>query len=359
MSSWLERVNTLVTASGINKQILADSLGVDYSTLYRYLKGQQDMPSTVLMKLLGQLGASLADIQSTPAANNIRFRADTAGARELPTVQKTIRRFADYAWLEDTLMGEPVRELALASKLIIKRKGNEADIATLARSTRASMGFSESGPIPSFISCLQLTVKLLTYKADDKPDGFSVMEPDWGWCMAVNVAGRPVERVLFTAAHELGHMVCGHLVDAATEGNATTEIEKVADSFAGYFLVPGESLRAHWKGVNPGNIAINQLHLHGLKSIYGVSYHCLLTRLLGDKLITGTQYGYWKARLYPENTTVEPDAQQTSPSYEERLNILVLQAYQQEQIGTQKVAELLDVSFEKAWEYLREVGMND
>ncbi len=359
MSSWLDRIQTLIAASGISKQTLAEDVGVDPSTLYRYLTGKQDMPSTVLMNLLSRLGANLADVQPATMAPRIRFRSDTAGIRELPAVQKTIRRFADYAWLEDTLIGEPMRELSLASKLITKRKGSETDIATLARSTRASMGFSESGPIPSFMSCLQLTVKLLTYQLTDEPDGFSIMEPDWGWCLAVNVANRPVERVLFTAAHELGHMVCGHLGESEDGGKPTEETEKVADSFAGYFLVPSESLRAHWKGVNPSNRALNQLHLRGLKSVYGVSYHCLLTRLLNEDFITGKTFGFWKIRLYPHGSAVEPDAFQTSPAYEERLRILATQAYQQEYISTQKVAELLDMSFEETWDYLREATPND
>ena len=359
MASWLDRLHTLIAASGINKQTLAEHAGVDPSTLYRYLAGKQDMPSSVLMILLSHLGATLADVQPAPPTTNIRFRSDTAGAHELPAVQKAIRRFADYAWLEDTLMGEPVRELSLASKFISKRKGNETDISTLARSTRASMGFSESGPIPSFLSCLQLTVKLLTYRLADKPDGFSILEPDWGWCLAINVANRPIERTLFTAAHELGHMVCGHLTESVDDGKPTMEIEKVADSFAGYFLVPSESLRAHWKGVNPSNRALNQLHLRGLKAVYGVSYHCLLTRLLNEDFINGTAFGFWKSRLYPNNSPDEPDALMTSPAYEERLRILAIQAYQQEQIGMQKVAEMLDMSFEEAWEYLREATSND
>lgn len=359
MSTWLDRMNILITASGISKQTLAENAGVDPSTLYRYLTGKQDMPSTVLMNLLAHLGASMADLLPAPEAIHLRFRADTSGARELPVIQRTIRRFADYAWLEDTLMGEPVRELSLASKLITKRKGNEVDIATLARSTRAAMGFSESGPIPSFISCLQLTVKLLTYALPTQPDGFSVLEPDWGWCLAVNVANRSAERVLFTAAHELGHMVCGHLAPMADDGKSTGEVEKVADSFAGYFLVPSESLRAHWKGVNPGNRPLNQLHLHALKAIYGVSFLCLLTRLLNHDIITGKSFGYWKARLYPNNALDELAQQQPSPDYEERLRILALQAFQQEVIGVQKFAELLSISFEEAWDYLREATPND
>jgi len=361
MSTWLDRIHTLVDKSGISKQALAECAGVDPSTLYRYLKGQQDMPSTVLMHLLERMDATMADVLPAPAASHILFRSDTVGARELPAVQKVIRRFADYAWLEDMLMGEPVRELSLASKLITHRKGNEADLATLARSTRAAMGFSESGPIPSFMSCLQLTVKVLTYQLADTPDGFSVLEPDWGWCLAVNVANRPVERVLFTAAHELGHMVCGHL--DMFSGNEKTakdmEIEQVANTFAGFFLVPSESLRAHWKGVNPGNRTLNMLHLCGLKSVYGVSYDCLLTRLLNEKIITGATYGFWKSRLYPNNAPGEPDALQTSPAYEERLRILTVQAFQQEHISTLKVAELLDMSFEAAWDYLREAAQND
>jgi Zn-dependent peptidase ImmA (M78 family) len=356
MSTWLDRIHTLIATSGISKQALAESVEVDPSTLYRYLAGKQDMPSTVLMKLLARLGATLADLQPAPATAHIRFRSDTTGASELPAVQKTIRRFADYAWVEDTLMGEPVRELSLAHKLITKRKGNETDIALLARSTRVAMGLSESGPIPSFLPCLQLTVKLLTYHLAEQPDGFSVLEPDWGWCLALNVANRPVERILFTAAHELGHLVCGHFAVTGGDGKVTAEIEKVADSFAGNFLVPSESVRAHWKGVNPSNRALNLLHLHGLKSVYGVSYQCLLTRLLNEDFITGNTYGFWKERLYPQGSPAEPDALPTSTAYEERLRILVMQAYQQEHIGVQKAAELLDLSFEEAWDYLREAA---
>lgn len=68
---------------------------------------------------------------------------------------------------------------------------------------------------------------------------------------------KPIKRIRFTIAHELGHIILGHLEDEVTEINRGgisnelyQELENQADVFAGNFLVPPILLNERLKMIN-------------------------------------------------------------------------------------------------------------
>ncbi|HEV3189550.1 MAG TPA: XRE family transcriptional regulator, partial [Polyangiaceae bacterium] len=77
--------------------------------------------------------------------------------------------------------------------------------------------------------------------------GMSVAKADGGPAVVVNVWDRiSVERWIFTAAHELGHLLL-HLDAYNVEKRAEDRSEeKEADMFASYFLMPDEVFNSEW-----------------------------------------------------------------------------------------------------------------
>lgn len=83
--------------------------------------------------------------------------------------------------------------------------------------------------------------------------------------MVVNVWDRvSVERWIFTAAHELGHLLLhltSYQVDESTEDKGQ-EVE--ANTFASHLLMPEETFRKEWAGLGVGGPrAQGEEHLPG------------------------------------------------------------------------------------------------
>jgi len=92
----------------------------------------------------------------------------------------------------------------------------------------------------------------------------------------------PADRVRFTLAHELGHMVL-HTLDLKED----EAMEDEADQFAGAFLVPGDEVRLQLK-------RFDLRHLANLKSYWKVSMQILATRAGQLNLVTPYQVkSFW------------------------------------------------------------------
>jgi Zn-dependent peptidase ImmA (M78 family) len=113
--------------------------------------------------------------------------------------------------------------------------------------------------------------------ASDAFFGLSVAEEDGGPAVVVNVWERiPVERWIFTAAHELGHLVLHrpeYQIGQVEEGKTQ---EKEANLFAGHFLMPHEVFRDEWNEARGLPFVERILKV---KRIFRVSYKTVLYRL--------------------------------------------------------------------------------
>jgi Zn-dependent peptidase ImmA (M78 family) len=107
--------------------------------------------------------------------------------------------------------------------------------------------------------------------------GLSVAESDLGPAIVVNTWDRiSVERWIFTAAHELGHLVL-HAADFdATESTESPLHEKEADLFAAHFLMPDDAFHRAWAQTNGLGLYERVLKV---KRIFRVSYKTVLYRL--------------------------------------------------------------------------------
>ena len=184
-----------------------------------------------------------------------------------------------------------------------------------------------------------------------------------------------VERWIFTAAHELGHLL---LHPAEYDSNAThlpADTEREADAFASEFLMPDATFEAAWVQTDGHPLLLRVLKV---KRIFRVSYKTVLYRLGGVPAggparcgarssisiasTSGARYGKPMnqsrcSRASSPGTggrSGEPERLSRHDFVEDRLSRLVRRALQEEHISLGRSAEILGLSREQMRQRVRE-----
>jgi Zn-dependent peptidase ImmA (M78 family) len=306
----------------------------------------------------------------TPVAElrRVRFRS----FRRLNTRDQILidvgRRLGDFNNLEN-LLGDRI-EYALRAFTRDLGKESESDPAKVAAEVRERFGLGSDEPVRDLCGLLESRgIKVLPLRiASDAFFGLSVAEADGGPAVAVNIWDRiSVERWIFTAAHELGHLVL-HLEDYQVDCKAEEEKqEKEANLFASHFLMPPEVFRKEWNETY-GMPFVDRVFK--VKRMFRVSYRTVLYRL-GETGAFGPEIwqrfqGEYKRRFgrtllkddepaalaadafrasFPESSRAgEPEDLSPADFMEDRLLRLVRRAVETEAITLSRGAEILGLS---------------
>lgn len=241
---------------------------------------------------------------------------------------------------------------------------NPVDVARAARS-RAGLGSDE--PIRDICRLLEETgVKLLLLeKQRDSFFGLSVGEDDGGPAVVVNTWDRiSVERWIFTAAHELGHLLLHPAEYRRDATDLPEQTEREADTFASHFLMPESAFAKEWNVTRGHSLLVRVLKV---KRIFRVSYKTVLYRLVQSErhttdvwrafqrqhhqqfghtlrnteepfALTGSEFA-WQWRR-----SGEPERLSSHDFVEDRLAWLVRTAIEREHISVGRAAEILGLS---------------
>lgn len=161
-----------------------------------------------------------------------------------------------FATMRSQLEAIPVR--------LERRPGDDPRRA--ARAARAALGLT-SGPVSNLTLPLErYGVALLALPVvSGKHDGFSWWNREGGYPVIATMAGGPGDRLRWTLAHELGHLIL-HSTESGRE------IEREADEFAAELLTPLAQMEAEMP-LRPKLTA-----LYALKVKWGVSVQSLIRR---------------------------------------------------------------------------------
>ena len=303
---------------------------------------------------------------------SVRFRARArVHARE--QILAEVSKWLDaYAGLEADL-GE-ARPFLFRSKRASHRL---SDPAKAARTARRAVGLGPEEPVRDICGLLEENgVKLLLLETKrDSFFGLSVGARDGGPAVVVNTWDRiSVERWIFTAAHELGHLL---LHPSEYQRDATelpVRAEREADAFASEFLMPETAFGSEWDETRGHPLLVRVLKV---KRIFRVSYKTVLYRLVESgretsdvwRAFQGQHRGHFGKTLRKAD---EPDALGASefawnwsrsgePAsltrhdfVEDRLSRLVRQALEGRRISLGRAAEILGVSREAMRKQARE-----
>ena len=259
---------------------------------------------------------------------------------------------------------------------IVHLSGTRGTPIKIARAARQAVGLRSSEPVRDICRLLEENgVKLLLMETRrDSFFGLSVGSGDGGPAVVVNTWDRiSVERWIFTAAHELGHLLLhpSEYRRDATEFPAETERE--ADSFASEFLMPEEAFGCSWDHTRGHSLMVRVLKV---KRLFRVSYKTVLYRLVesgreGSDIWRTFQRQHRKyfgktLRKTDEpkalrtsefawnwNRSGEPDGLSRHDFVEDRLSWLIRLALEGGHISMGRAAEILEITREEMREQAR------
>ncbi|BBL77442.1 helix-turn-helix domain-containing protein [Methylomagnum ishizawai] len=231
----------------LSQEKLAAKAGLSRGAYRNLEQGRAQPRAETLKSLASALDVPLRDLLN-PAAplRKVRFRSLKrlkSRGQVLADVGRWLRDFSDLERLTGDLSAPKLQTLA-------DRIGEDRAPATVAGLARAHFGLTEREPVHDLCGLLEAQgIKVYSVVvANDAFMGLSVADEEGGPAVIVNTWERlPVEAWIFSAAHELGHLLL-HLgaYDVDQEQEDETQ-EREADQFASHFLMPEELFRREWR----------------------------------------------------------------------------------------------------------------
>lgn len=359
---------------GFTQEQLADAAGLSRAA-YRNLEKGRAAPRTDTLKGLSQaLDVPLKELLApVEILHNVRFRSlKRLKSRDL-VLADVSRWLRDFSELE-VLTGER-HEHSLPSlwqEITRKRRKHVPEIAAL---VRERFGLGEREPVHDICGLLESRgIKVYSVQvANDAFMGLSVAEDNGGPAIIVNTWERlPVETWIFSAAHELAHLLLHLGAYDVTQEQEDDAQEKEADQFASHFLMPQEIFRKEWEDAAGLPLVDRVLKV---KRVFRVSWRTVLYRV-AETLPEDRRYVVWKLfnQAYreqkgrsllkhdePQGITeeiykdtdgarpigIEPAGMESHDFREDRLSLLVRRAVERDIISLSRGAEILRLPLEQ------------
>jgi Zn-dependent peptidase ImmA (M78 family)/DNA-binding XRE family transcriptional regulator len=354
----------------LTQEELAEKAGISRVALGKIERGAVVPRARTLAGLAKALRVPVGDLV-TPIRRleTVRFRAH-ARAHGREQILAEIAKWLDaYSALEDDLREH--RPFVLAD---LEQQPGPIEAA---RAARSMIGIGEKEPIRDICGLLEENgVKvLLLEKKSDSFFGLSVGLADGGPAVVVNTWDRiSVERWIFTAAHELGHLL---LHPAEYQRHATefpVQREREADTFASHFLMPDAGFGKEWEETRGHALLVRMLKL---KRIFRVSYKTVLYRLVESGRESSEVWRTFQRQhrehfgktlrkaeepkglersefAWNWSRSGEPDGLSQHDFIGDRLSRLVRQALEREHISLGRAAEILGLTREEMRKRARE-----
>jgi len=357
-------------AKGLSQAHLAELAGIS-RVAYRNIENGSATPKvSTLQNIADGVGVKLQDLLvPVRTLKRVRFRASKKMNSRDSIITEVARWLDDFNDLEKLLNDHNnYRFENLAQKLSTMNDGlARAEYA--AKEARKVLNLNCKEPIRDIAGLLE-SAGIKVYPISLASDGFfglSFAGEEGGPAIIVNVWERiSVERWIFSAAHELGHLLL-HLdtynIDEIVENG---DQESEANIFASHFLMPDEAFKSEWDDTYGLPFVDRVLKI---KLIFQVSYKTVLYRLsesAGNSIWGKFQSSYKlktgktlrikdepeallpdKFMQAPESLrSQEPHSISSSHFVENRLYRLVRQAIEKDEITMSRGAEILRKNLE-------------
>lgn len=257
----------------LSQAMLAERAGISRISLGKIERGETIPRAKTLSALARALRASTADLVTpVEALRRVRFRAARRVNSREQILAETSAWLSAYAWLEKELNQE--RHFKLQD--LVSSPSAPAELAALARE---GLGIGPREPVRDICGLLEDNglKMLILEKASDLFFGLSVGPADGGPAIVVNTWDRiSVERWIFTAVHELGHILMHLDAFDRKQTDENVDEERQADRFASYFLMPDGVFEDEWR--ESGGLSFVE-RVFKVKRIFRVSYKTVLYRL--------------------------------------------------------------------------------
>jgi Zn-dependent peptidase ImmA (M78 family)/DNA-binding XRE family transcriptional regulator len=367
-----ENLRRLRESRALTQSQVADSAGISRIT-YRNIESGESIPKvSTLQSIASGTGVKLQDLLvPVRTLKKVRFRASKKMNNRDKILTEVAGWLDDFNFLEKRLHDR--RQYPFNGLPLDATNDSRSRAISAAAVARKKLGLSETMPIRDIAGLFESHgIKIYPIRiASDGFFGLSVASEEGGPAIVVNVWDRiSVERWIFSAAHELGHLLL-HLdafnVEEIVEDNRQ---EEEANIFASHFLMPEHTFMKEWNNAS-GLSFVDRVFK--VKRIFQVSYKSVLYRLVESlgksiwarfqsdyRLRTGktlsivdepealTPNKFYELPELPEILrSQEPDSLSSSYFVEGRLSKLVRNAIEKEQITMSRGAEILRVDLEE------------
>lgn len=346
-----KNLKALRAAKGLTQPQLATQAGISTGQLGNIERGQAEPRIDTIYSIASALGVGLDELLMEPKQlNSVRFRASKKIKFRDRIIAEVAVKLNDYNYLENIFGLDTDSKLTeIRDNLKKSRKGKSLPVKA-AMVCRRIFGLADDEPIRDICGLLEqngIKVIRFEYKRNDF-FGLSVGEADGGPAVIVNTWERiSVERWIFSAVHELGHLI---LHKDAFDFGITEEDdqqEKEADSFASHFLMPEKAFEIEW--VESKGLPIIDRVLKA-KQIFFVSYLTVLKRIQDHidlnpfEIFAKLWYRAGRESLAEHR---EPDGLPDSAFKEDRLAGMVRDAVEKELITVSRAADILGISLDE------------
>lgn len=281
-----DRIRRARLQKGLTLEALAIQLGdITKQALSKYEKGLSTPNSTRLLQLARALQVSpeyfFREDAIPLAPLEFRKLAKMPKYRQAQVEEKIREHLERYIALEQCFDPADILTPATPAQMIAVSSLEQAESA--AEELRQFWGIG-SDPIANLTEQLEEhSIKVAMLNGPDDFDGACAATSDGQHVLIALNAGRPGERIRFTAAHELGHWVM-----ALPEEMPEKDKENCCHRFAGAFLYPAKSVTSDF-GSHPRS-RVHPRELLNAKRQYGISMHAALRRLKDLKLLNEGGY---------------------------------------------------------------------
>lgn len=274
----------------LSQTVLAERAGISRISLGKIERGETIPRAKTLSALARALRASAADLV-TPVEplSRVRFRAARRVNSREQILAETSAWLSAYSWLEKELGQE--RRFKLQHLV-----GSSAAPPELAARAREGLGVGLREPVRDICGLLEDNglKMLLLEKASDLFFGLSVGAADGGPAIVVNTWQRvSVERWIFTAVHELGHILMHLDAFDRRQTDENVDEERQADRFASHFLMPEGVFEDEWR--ESGGLSFVE-RVFKVKRIFRVSYKTVLYRLRESGRMGSDVFAFFQAQ---------------------------------------------------------------
>jgi len=268
-------------ARGLSQDKLAQAAGISRIAYINIERRQSEPRADTLRALAKALQVRVPELLvEAPSLKRVRFRSLKRLKRREQVLVEVGQKLRDFVELESQLNAAEFKDFdalrAIATKA--RRRG----IPAVAAAMRSHFGLTEHEPVHDICGLLEHQgIKVLSVNiATDAFLGLSVAEEDGGPAVVVNTWERlPVEHWIFSAAHELAHLLLHLQAYSVDEESEDKDQERDADTFASHFLMPDAVFRREWDSTIGLPLFDRVLKV---KRVFRVSWRTVLYRLNED-----------------------------------------------------------------------------
>jgi len=356
-----KNIKRLRSASKLSQKSLAVAAGISLPSVKLIESGKASPRMSTITAIATALNAALQDLfVPVRELHTVRFRSNRK-MQNRESILATVAR-----WLDDFNSLEEITGERVPFKLKnLGRRKSSGDIIKMAECCREALGLRSTEPIRDICGLLE-SAGIKVFPIQMGSDGFwglSIGEEDNGPAVVVNSWERiSTERKIFSAAHELAHLILHKDAFDVTRQEESEDEERQASLFASHFLMPNESFRKEWDeafGLHPIDRVLK------VKRIFHVSYKTILVRLIengkaNNSIFSEFQYRYFQRfnkklafKEEPQAESIEPAGLQKWDFYEDRLSRLTRKALDNNKISLARGAEILGISIDEMQDLLK------